>query len=95
MIHRRLIAGPTFILGLVWLIGYGLQRAHSGIGGAWSAYAITGLILYTILATFITSLADAYQGNHARTKAEKHFYGYMCTLSVILTITAIYWMAHN
>lgn len=27
MIHRRLIAGPTFILGLVWLIGYGLQRA--------------------------------------------------------------------
>ncbi|WBB03276.1 LasU family protein [Lactiplantibacillus plantarum] len=23
------------------------------------------------------------------------FYWYMCTLSVILTILAIYWMAHN
>ncbi|WP_243875532.1 LasU family protein [Lactiplantibacillus plantarum] len=62
---------------------------------AWTAYAFTLLILYTILATFITSMADAYQGNHGRTVPEKQFYWYMCTLSVILTILAIYWMAHN
>ncbi|WP_328798190.1 LasU family protein, partial [Lactiplantibacillus plantarum] len=55
----------------------------------------TLLILYTILATFITSMADAYQGKHGRTVPEKQFYWYMCTLSVILTILAIYWMAHN
>ncbi|WCJ49130.1 LasU family protein [Lactiplantibacillus plantarum] len=82
---RRLIAAPTGLLLVGWLIGWGLQAIHQP----------TLLILYTILATFITSMADAYQGNHGRTVPEKQFYWYMCTLSVILTILAIYWMAHN
>ncbi|WP_436683678.1 LasU family protein [Lactiplantibacillus plantarum] len=92
---RRLIAAPTGLLLAGWLISWGLQAMHQPMGTAWTAYAFTLLILYTILATFITSMADAYQGKHGRTVPEKQFYWYMCTLSVILTILAIYWMAHN
>ena len=92
---RSLIAAPTSVLLVAWLIGWGLQAAHRSIGSTWTAYAFTLLVMYTVLATFITSLADAYQGNHCRTVPEKRFYGYMCTLSVILTVLAIYWMAHN
>lgn len=56
---RRLIAAPTGLLLVGWLIGWGLQAMHQPMGTAWTAYAFTLLILYTILATFITSMADA------------------------------------
>ncbi|ETC78951.1 acetyltransferase [Lactiplantibacillus plantarum 2165] len=72
---RRLIAAPTGLLLAGWLIGWGLQAMHQPMGTAWTAYAFTLLILYTILATFITSMADAIRESMVEQYRKNNFTG--------------------